>query len=415
MGTPKLVHVVGGGTRQYIDGSHLYLGSKAMGNTARRIAELCREHGSVMDVELTLTAMAGGDSALDSNQDLAQLVNRLVADDRTKIVFWTPSVLDFELLTERSEGRMKTSDGERPATLRPTRKLLEEFRHGSHGRKDIFLVACKQTAGASEADLYQQALLLLKRSGANLVLANDALSRVNMIVVPEEGVYSVTTDRDAALRELVTIAYLRSHLTFTRSTVVDGEAVPWNSTLIPDTLRFVVDHCIKGNAYKLVNGVTAGHFAVKLSDSEFLTSKRRTNFNQLHQIGLVKVTTDGPDNVLAYGSKPSVGGQSQRIVFSEHPGLDCIVHFHCLLREGSEVPVVSQREYECGSHECGQNTSRGLGEFTLADGSVIKAVFLDNHGPNIVFQSTLDPVLVIEFIEQHFILEEKTGGYQLAV
>ncbi len=414
MGTPKLVHVVGGGTRQYLDGSHLYLGSKAMGNTAKQIAQICREHSSVMDVELTLTAMAGGNSGLDTNEDLADFVGELTTDKRTKIVFWTPSVLDFHLSLERHEGRLKTSDGERSGTLVPTEKLLEQFRHGAHGRKDIFLVACKQTAGATEAELYTQALLMMKRSGANLVLANDALSRINMIVVPEEGAYMVSTDREAVLRELVAMAYLRSHLTFTRSTVIAGVPVPWSSDLVPAALRDVVDHCIAGGAYKLVNGVTAGHFAVKLNDTTFLTSQRRTNFNRLAEIGLVKVTTDGPDAVLAYGTKPSVGGQSQRIVFSEHPGMDCIVHFHCPIKKNSNVPIVSQREFECGSHECGQNTSRGLGEVTLADGSVIKAVYLDHHGPNIVFSSSVDPQLVIKFIEENFDLAEKTGGYQLA-
>lgn len=254
---------------------------------------------------------------------------------------------------------------------------------------------------------------MLKRTSANLVLSNDSVTRVNMVVVPEEGAYCVTNDRDEALRELVAIAYMRSHLTFTRSTVIAGEPVSWDSSLIPAALKVVVDHCIQGGAYRLVNGVTAGHFAVKLSDSEFLTSRRRTNFNELENIGLVKVTTDGPDNVLAYGSKPSVGGQSQRIVFSEHPGMDCIVHFHCPRREDSEVPVVSQREYECGSHECGQNTSRGLGAFTLSDGTIIKAVFLENHGPNIVFESDTNPGSIIAFIERNFDLGQKTGGYQL--
>lgn len=414
MGSPKIVYIVGGGTRQYIDGSHLYLGSKAVGTTAMRLAQLCREHSPAMDVELVLTAMAGGDAALDTNEDLAALVDRIIADERTKIVFWTPSILDFELLMEKTEGRLKTSDGERHAVLRPTEKLLQRFRHGANGRKDIFLVACKQTAGASDAELYRQALMMQKRTGANLVLANDAISRVNMVVTPEEAAYKVTTDREDVLRELVAIAYLRSPLMFTQSTVIAGESVPWDSPLVPAALRTVVNHCIARNAYKLVNGVTAGHFATKLSDTEFLTSKRRTNFNELTTIGLVKVQTDGPDTVLAYGSKPSVGGQSQRIVFNDHPGMDCIVHFHCPKRDNSAVPVVSQREYECGSHECGQNTSRGLDTFILADGSLIKAVYLDHHGPNIVFQHTVDPELIITFIEDNFNLEEKTGGYQLA-
>jgi hypothetical protein len=67
---------------------------------------------------------------------------------------------------------------------------------------------------------------------------------------------------------------------------------------------------------------------------------------------------------------------------------------------------VSQREYECGSHECGQNTSRGLRRF-----GDLSAVYLQEHGPNVVFHRSIDPQEVINFIEENFDLTEKTGGY----
>ena len=89
--------------------------------------------------------------------------------------------------------------------------------------------------------------------------------------------------------------------------------------------------------------------------------------------------------------------------FAEHPDMDCIVHFHCPLKPSSEVPLRSQREFECGSHECGQNTSAGLKRF----GSVL-AVMLDKHGPNVVFRRDADPRRVIQFIEQNFDLEGRT-------
>ena len=126
----------------------------------------------------------------------------------------------------------------------------------------------------------------------------------------------------------------------------------------------------------------------------------------MKHVGLVKVKTDGPDSVIAYGSKPSVGGQSQRIVFTEHDGMDSIVHFHCPKKPDSRVPTISQREYECGSHECGRNTSRGLASF-----GNLKAVYLDEHGPNIVFAKSINPQEVIDFIEANFELTEKTGGF----
>lgn len=36
---------------------------------------------------------------------------------------------------------------------------------------------------------------------------------------------------------------------------------------------------------------------------------------------------------------------------------------------------------------------------------------LDQHGPNVVFNSSTDPRKVIDFIERNFDLSAKTGGY----
>lgn len=310
--------------------------------------------------------------------------------------------------------------------LKPSAKVLGKIRKS---RKDITLIAFKTTCGATEDEQYIAGLALLKKNSCNLVLANDVKTRVNMIITPEEARYHVTNDRESALQNLVEMAGLRSHLTFTRSTVVDGVPVPWTSNLVPDNLREVVNYCVKNGAYKPFLeyvkdhfGVTVGHFACKLQDDKFLTSMRKTNFNNIYKNGLVMVTTDGPDSVIAHGAKPSVGGQSQRIVFEEHAGYECIVHFHCPIKPDSKVPQVSQREFECGSHECGKNTSNGLQEFKIIAPKrqfvrdtpqewSVKAVFLKEHGPNIVFSKETPAHVVTKFIEDNFDLSGKTGGY----
>ncbi len=416
--TQKLVHVIGGGTVSHVR-NHLALCAPAYGTTARRLAELSRAQSDTMDVTLHLTKMADPKSKVETNDDLKRLVLELVDDLKTKIVFWNPAVVDFDgaigavdsgkyaerLKTAGTDGSAQTYD----LKLTPADKLVDLIRNGGEGRKprkDIFLVSFKTTSGATPEEQYRAGLNMLKRSSSNLVLANDTVTRLNMVIVPEEASYHVTSDREEALKGLVEMAYLRSHLTFTRSTVVAGEPVPWESDLVPATLRAVVDFCITRGAYKRFRGVTAGHFAVKVDDTTFLTSRRKTDFNDMKNVGLVKVKTDGPDSVIAYGSKPSVGGQSQRIVFAEHPDADCIVHFHCPIKPGSPVPTVSQREYECGSHQCGQNTSRGLEKF-----GNLNAVYLQDHGPNIVFSKSVDPKEVIAFIEENFELEAKTGGF----
>lgn len=407
----KRVYIVGGGTLSYIR-SHLCLSAPAYGATARLLKTMCEAHNSnKMDVILKLTKMADINSNIETVSHLDSLATKIIEDPLTKIVFWGPAVVDFipsidGRCGDKYDERLK-SDHEYNVKLTAVKKIISRFRKD---RKDIFLVGFKHSCNLEEEQQYNVALKMLKQNSCNLVLANDSVTRMNMIVTPEESAYHVTNNRIDVLNNLVDIAYKRSHLTFTRSTVISGDAIPWDSELIPQTLRTIVDYCIEQGAYKKVCGVTAGHFAVKLDDTTFLTSRRKTNFNDMKKVGLVKIKTDGPDNVIAYGFKPSVGGQSQRIVFQKYKDLDCIVHFHCEKKKNSKVPVISQREVECGSHTCGKNTANGLKEMEPG----IYAVYLDMHGPNIVFNKSIDPQNVIKFIDENFDLSTKTGGYQIS-
>jgi hypothetical protein len=401
----KSIHIFGGGTISHVR-NHLALCAPAYGTTAKTLKRLFEAAKPLLDIHCHLTMMAGGD--LETHEEVGKLVDELVADPATKIIIMSAALVDFNGNVDnkpsgRHGDRLKSRNSKTWIDLQPAEKILPRIRQK---RKDIFLVGFKTTTGATEDEQYIAGLNLLKESSCNLVLANDVISRVNMIITPEEARYHVTKNRDEVLRNLVEMALLRSHLTFTRSTVVAGDKIPWDSPLVPNSLREVVDYCIMKGAYKPFRGATVGHFACKLDDKTFLTSIRKSNFNDLPTTGLVKVVTDGPDSVIAYGRRPSVGGQSQRIVFNDHRDYDCIVHFHSPRKEGSEVPVVSQREYECGSHECGRNTSQGLKKF-----GNLSAVFLDQHGPNIVFNHSINPQEVIDFIDKNFDLSEKTGGY----
>jgi hypothetical protein len=419
----KRIHIFGGGTVSHI-ASHLALSAPAYGSTARKIASLCSERfEGKLDVKLELTNMAlGGHGPLNTPEDIAARVQELVADPLTKIVFFSCAIVDFapdeakrwtdsNLIPVMNLGkyasRLNTSECPKiQITARPTAKIISEIRKT---RKDIFLVGFKTTCGATDKEMYLKGLKLCKEASCNLVLVNDVKRRFNMIITPEEAAYCETGDRDKVLKELVDITFHRSHLTFTRSTVVSGNPVPWSDPRVPSSLRTVVDFCIAGGAYKPFSGSTVGHFACKLSDTEFLTSIRKSNFNNLAKNGLVYVKTDGPDSVIAYGAKPSVGGQSQRIIFSDHPEHDCVVHFHSPLKPNSaDIPVVSQRNFECGSMQCGENASHNLKSF-----GNLKAVMLDNHGPNITFHRDIDPAEVIQFISRNFVLSDKTGGYNL--
>lgn len=417
----RRIVVLGGGTITPVR-NHLALCAPAYGSTARRLASMLEtELGSAgladtHKVELVLTKMADAASRLETNDDVAAYVDTLIADPSVKVVVFNVALADYvgqvgEVPSGKHAERLKTSEGEQSMTLTPADKLIGRFRKE---RKDIFLVGFKTTTDFDSASQYRRALELLKKNSVNLVLANDTVRRNNMIVAPEETRYCETTDREQVLGFLAKMTVSRMQNHFTRSTVVPGQAVPWKSEAVPQNLREVVGHCISRGAYKPVLGKTAGHFAVKTGDNEVLTSIRKTNFNQLDEVGLVRIESEGDDRVVAHGFRPSVGGQSQRIIFREHQDLDCIVHFHCPVREDAAdkaaLPVKEQWPNECGSHECGRNTSRGLREFDLGDGDKLSAVFLDEHGPNIVFNRKTPAHKVIGFIERNFDLSAKTGG-----
>jgi len=407
----KRVIIIGGGTFSHVR-THLALAAPAFGATAKSLYEKCQKQFTNMDVELILTKMADSSSNIVTNEDVSNLIDTLINDNSVKAIFFNVALCDYDgcVYDDEVSGkyakRLETSEGSKSILITPSDKIINKIRKV---RKDIFVVGFKTTSNATPQEQFSKGLNLMKKSSANIVLANDVVTRNNFIITPEEGVYGKEMTRDECLNELVNITYYRTHLTFTRSTVVSGNPVPWSDDRVPSSLRTVINWCVEHNAYKEFNGATTGHFAAKLADNKFLTSIRKTNFNDIENNGMVLVETDGDDNVIAYGSKPSVGGQSQRIIFERYNDCNSIVHFHCPLLENhlDNIPVVSQREYECGSHQCGENTANGLGKF-----GNLYCVMLDNHGPNIVFNDSIEPQEVIEFILSNFALDKSTSGFE---
>ena len=417
----KRIVILGGGTFAPIR-NHLSLCAPAFGGTARRLTEMFKAElaatgqSELYSVECVLTRMADPASRLETNEDVAAFVDGLVADPTVRCIVLNAALADYvgqigDVEPGKHAQRMVTSEGTVQVTLTPADKIIGRVRRE---RKDIFLVGFKTTTGATPDEQYSRALGLLKNNSLNLVLANDTVTRHNLIAAPEETTYSATHDREDVLSFLTRMTVSRMGNHFTRSTVVAGAAVDWNSDAVPDNLREVVNHCIAEGAYKPVLGKTAGHFAVKHTDGDILTSIRKTNYNALPEVGLVRVESKNDDEVIAHGFRPSVGGQSQRIIFREHPDLDCIVHFHCPVKADAPmveaIPVHPQWPNECGSHECGQATSRSLRRVDLGEGDALSVVFLDDHGPNIVFGRSTPAAKVRQFIDANFDLRAKTGG-----
>jgi hypothetical protein len=401
---------------------------------ARAAQQLKAEHGRpYYDVVKYLTKMADPLSTIVTNKDVSDLVDRLIADPEVRVIVFNPALVDFDgsiggVPSGKHADRLRTDKGNQIMELTPADKIIGRIRKE---RKDVFVIGFKTTSDSIPDEQYQRGLELLKKNSLNLVVANDTVTRNNMIIAPEETRYMETGNRIELLTFLTDMVLSRVENKFTRSTVVDGDPVDWNGPDVSDALRTIVNHCIKQGAYKPFLGKTAGHFASKVNETQILTSIRKSNYNELDKVGLVRVDSKNADEVIAHGFKPSVGGQSQRIIFREHPEMDSIVHFHCAPKPEIEqrawfndtgrvdddvvvdhtiVSVRSQWQNECGSHQCGQNTSSGLVKVDLGDGDIIKVVYLDQHGPNIVFNHNINPQKVIDYIDRTFDLHGKTGG-----
>ncbi len=450
------VHIIGGGTVFHI-APHLALSALAYGKVVRDLFNILVDLEFDGIVHCYTTKMAGNRHTiwtarsgvdddqplnLETNNDIAALLDKLCQNPEPKIIFLPAALCDYDVESATSSGsgdgmqtrfgkdthRWKTGEtipdgrgGSHPVkhelTLVDAKKVINRIRKE---RKDIFLVGFKTTAGATPEKQFEAGLTLVKKASCNLVLANDLRTKLNMVITPENAPYSPSIHRRHVLRDLVAMTLSRSKGHFTRSTVAEGDHIPWTSSMIPHSLRTVVNWCIEKGAYKPFLGSTVGHFAFRLDNGKFVTSRRKTNFNEMHKVGMVMVEALGDDRVIAYGSRPSVGGQSQRIIFRDHPEMDCIVHFHCPVRDSDNVlvPVAEQWKHECGSHECGKNTSDHLKAFNVFHPKDmkthrLKAVMLDKHGPNIVFHRDIDPDAVIRFIESNWDLSRSTSELRL--
>lgn len=517
----KRIAILGGGTNCYISNHFAVSAPAYGQTAIQLAEIFREHPENKMAVDLILTKMADphNPTAPDTPEDVEAIVDKLIADPATRVIVFNVAMVDYQpeqltLVDNNDEeqniydfgkyNRRLSSKYDITVHMTAHKKIIQKIRKE---RKDILLVGFKTTCGATKEDLFDKALKLCKDASANIVFANDVckerIAKVNQInadiantkaslygmvysdrgsleyksiletklknlkaelnlyqnnglVTPEESSYWYNT-RQEALQALAQMALDRTHLHFTRSTVVDSETVPWLVTrripakiytlgeepkikptkgprevtlnpIIPVTFRTVFDWVRAQGGYKQgPTGATVGHFGIKLSPNEFLTSKRKTDFNKIEEVGLVRVITDDPDNVfgykhffedsqddkvIAFGAKPSVGGQSQRSLFDTYPELDCIIHFHCPLKTESRkyFNTTPQFSYECGSKECIASNITGFQEYRVSETHSIWAGHMDYHGPNIVFSKDIDPQVVINFINQHWDLSRKTDG-----
>jgi len=392
--------ILGGGTFQPIR-NHLSLSAPAFGTTAKQL------HILLPESDLVLTKMADSNSKLISNEDVEQYIDILLDDKNVGTIILNIAFCDYKakaidgIESDFHGERLKTSEGDVKIILTPTEKIISKIRIK---RPDIFLVGFKTTTNKTSDEQFKIALKMMKSVKCNLVLANDTVTRNNFVLTAEETIYCETTDRMRVLRELAEITNMRSDLTYNATNFEKMESYPISD--MPESfqkvMQFLVDNggFIENNG----NGFTPGHFCWKNRTASFYSSQRKANHNLVFSEGMTLVNVDN-DIFTAYGErKPSVGARSQWLILEKNNGYDCIIHTHNPLLENSNIPIAEQRPFQCGAIECGINTVNNM----VIIKKDIKAVYLNKHGANILFKSSTNPDIIINFIKKHIELGIKT-------
>lgn len=404
---PKDFHkiiVVGGGTFSPVR-NHLSLCAPAFGTTANYMYNYFKDN--IKDIDymtpyLVKTKMAGGKDDLKTNEDVEKFIDKCIEDDQVGTIVLNVAFCDYDVIDEKSGWhgeRLKTSEGNISLELTPSKKIIDKIRRK---RPDIFLIGFKTTTNATDEEQFLTALKMMKRSKCNIVLANDTVTRKNMIITPEESKYQYET-REETLNELCDMILKRNDLTYNRTNFIEKENVP--ITEANDNFVEVMEYLVENGGYieNNGNGFTPGHFCFRYKEG-FVSSQRKVNHNEVFERGMTYVTPSEEGKFKAEGThKPSVGARSQWLMLEENEDFDFVVHTHNPLKKGSEIPLASQKPFQCGSLECGLNTLNNLGDF-----GDIKAVYLDKHGANIIFQKSTPASTVIDFIEENIELGVKT-------
>lgn len=392
--------ILGGGTFEPIR-NHLSLSAPAFGTTAIKLNEL------ITDSELVLTKMADRRSKLITNSDVEKYIDLLIEDNDVGTIVLNVAFCDFK--SNSIDGvecglhadRLKTIDGNLTIELTPTDKIISKIRIK---RPDIFLVGFKTTTNKSSEEQFLIALKMMKSTKCNLVLANDTVTRNNMVITPEETIYHETLNRDEVLNGLSEIIRLRSNLTYNHSIFTEVESTDIENT--PESFRQVIRFLIDNGGFieNNGNGFTPGHFCYRMDNRRFLSSQRKANHNLVFEEGMSIVEVNDDEFYVSGNRKASVGARSQWLILDDNKDFDCIIHTHNPMKESSTMNVVPQRHVQCGSIECGLNTLNGM---IYIDDLNIKVVYLDKHGVNILFNSKTDSSIIINFIKENIELGVK--------
>lgn len=203
------IHIFGGGTISHVR-AHFDVGVFTRGTTAKNIQTILRNKGEKS--VLHMTAMGDTSSKLLTDLDVAKRVDEIIADTEVKIVFFNVAMVDFhgqigDIPSGKRAKRLESRGGDLIMQLTPAEKIINRFKKD---RKDLFVVGFKTTSGETEEVQYQKGTRLLNGACIDLVLANDIVTKNNIIIEKNGHKLFSSLDREESLSKLIDFTLLYS-------------------------------------------------------------------------------------------------------------------------------------------------------------------------------------------------------------
>lgn len=305
------IKILGGGTLLPIK-QGLALTAVSSGHTAQQVLALCQAHDK--KAELLLTHFADPTSSIQTIFDTESVARSYIADKKTKVVFWNPTVVDYPDYTFV----LANEDGD-PILSTPVPSPHKIPRLIKDKRPDVFLVCFQTTSGNSEAEMYEQAVKLLCATHANLVFAKDSGTGLNMVVSSERSVYHQTCDKEVALAGLVEMSLSRSQSRLLKPTLVSEKQQTFSPS-DEDVFVTVAETCV-------LNGLSLLGVALRTENGWMCNSDKTIAIEDA-----VALNKNEKGEWLANGGRPHCLGLN-----ALDSSFDCMVLFKDLSLSGEEI------------------------------------------------------------------------------
>jgi hypothetical protein len=190
--------ILGGGTFYHVR-NHLSIAAPAFGTTAKWL------HEALVDSDLVLTKMADTSSSLETNADVKKFVDAYLAKEMLSCIIMNVALCDYEgtidtVVSGKHAKRLQSRAGKQLMDLTASDKVIASIKEQ---RPDVFLVGFKTTTNFSPDEQQAAAYRMLSESKGDLVLANDTVTRHNLLINAKNERLIASDDRIEVLKRLV--------------------------------------------------------------------------------------------------------------------------------------------------------------------------------------------------------------------